>query len=57
MSENLICEGNRVYSEEGRNNFDRAFKGKDIPMNFDDKYGFWDREGQDNGHQGKTPDT
>ncbi len=46
MAENLICAGNRVYSKQGRDNYARTFDGEEIPLECDDKWGFW---GPDNG--------
>jgi hypothetical protein len=42
--QNLFCAGNRTYSNRGRENYDRAFSGKDKDVIFDDPFGFWSKK-------------
>lgn len=37
MAENMICKGNRVFSEQGRRNWDRIFGKPDRPDEKKDK--------------------
>lgn len=37
----LYCDGNKVYSRQGLENWERTFRGKGKPVEIKDDYGFW----------------